>query len=184
MERGKRAKEEDKAGGGEDEELPLLPGQKKKRKVQDWFFLPVSSHTAQNANTAEAREMAFLAQQEATMAQAQQLLCVHFSESQQDRYEAFRRSNLRDAGVRRVMGAVTSATIAKPSLVAIKGAAKLFLGELVEEARSVMDERGEEGPLRPWHVREAYEKMREAGKIPRLEPPVQPVMFSGKRNVI
>jgi hypothetical protein len=58
--------------------------------------------------------------------------------------------------VRRVVGAVTGAVLHKQALLALRTAAKLFAGDVIEEARAVMDERGETGALRPWHVREAY----------------------------
>jgi len=107
----------------------------------------------------------------------------HFSESQQDRYEAYRRSALKDASVRKVMASVTPLNINKHTLVAVKGAAKLYVGELVEEARTVMDEQGETGVIRPWHVREAYRRLKSEGKVPTTEGVMQKA-FSAKRNVI
>jgi transcription initiation factor TFIID subunit 11 len=147
----------------------LLPGMKKKR--------------TKNAESKKAKEEAMQREQELMLAEATRLLQEHFSEAQQERYEAFRRSVLKEATVRKVMAAVTPLSLPKNTMVGVNGAAKLFVGELVEEARSVMDERGESGALRPWHVREAYLRLQQQGKTP-LEPSVIPRGFSAKRNVL
>ena len=104
-------------------------------------------------------------------------------ELQEERYEFFRRSNLKDASVRKVISAVTNLTVPKNTLIGVKGAAKIFVGELIEEARTVMTERNESGPLRPWHVREAFERLEEQGKTPPVNP-VIPKGFTAKRNLI
>jgi transcription initiation factor TFIID subunit 11 len=126
----------------------------------------------QSATAAEARDSEFLAKLDKQLAEASQMLAEHFTESQQDRYEAFRRSFLKDATVRKALLVVTDKTLGKPALVAVKGwlfffghrrfltccekgAAKLFVGDVIEEARCVMDERGEVGAIRPWHIHEA-----------------------------
>jgi transcription initiation factor TFIID subunit 11 len=36
---------------------------------------------------------------------------------------------------------------------------KLFVGEIVEKSLQVMAERGDEGPIRPVHLREAYRRL-------------------------
>jgi transcription initiation factor TFIID subunit 11 len=89
------------------------------------------------------------------IAEATKLLQENFSESQQDRYEAYRRSTLKEGAVRKVMSSVTTLNLPKISLVAVRGAAKLYVGELIEEARTIMDENEETGAIRPWHIREA-----------------------------
>jgi len=50
------------------------------------------------------------------------------------------------------------------------GIAKVMLGELVEEARRVREERGgdEALPLAPDHIREAYRRLRLTGAIPQI----------------
>ena len=153
----------------DDDEDMLLPGMKKKR--------------TKNAESKKAKEQALLREQELMLAEATKLLQEHFSESQQDRYEAYRRSVLKEASVRKVMAAVTPLNLPKNTMVGVNGATKLFVGELIEEARTVMDEKGESGAIRPWHVREAYQRLQEQGKTP-LEPSVMPRGFSAKRNIL
>jgi hypothetical protein len=64
------------------------------------------------------------------------------------------------------------------------GAAKLFVGDVIEEARCVMDERGETGAIRPWHIRDAYVRLQEQGKVPMIDPGVVARGFTGKRNIL
>jgi histone H3/H4 len=139
---------------------------------------------AQNATAAEARDLAFLRREEERVAEAARFLVPHLSEAQQDRYEAYRRAGFKDTAIRRVIGAVTDATVHKQAALAVRTAAKMFVGDIVEEARALMDERGETGAIRPWHVREAYAKLQEQGKAPVIDPPLMPRAFSAKRNVI
>ena len=42
---------------------------------------------------------------------------------------------------------------------------KIYLGELVEEARSIMTKRNEFGPIKPLHLRLAFTKLRNEGKL-------------------
>lgn len=48
-------------------------------------------------------------------------------------------------------------------VIALAGVAKVFVGELIEEARKLSSERGEKGPLTPLHIQEAYQKLTESG---------------------
>lgn len=82
-------------------------------------------------------------------------------------------------------------------LVVVRGAAKLYVGELIELARTIMDERGtvpscapvflsacatgETGAIRPSHVREAYHRMEAQGKVPGVES-VAPRLFNARRS--
>ncbi len=50
--------------------------------------------------------------------------------------------------------------------IVMAGITKVFVGEIVETARTAMEEWGETGPIRPRHIREAYRRLRLAGKIP------------------
>ncbi len=90
-----------------DEELPLLPGQKKRK----------------NKSQAEAKDSEFLAELDKQLAEASQMLSEHFTERQIERYESFRRSFLKDATMRKVIQGATDKTLGKPALVAIKGEA-------------------------------------------------------------
>ena len=46
------------------------------------------------------------------------------------------------------------------------GITKLFVGEMVEAARVIMEERGDKGPIRPAHLREAFRVLVSEGKVP------------------
>lgn len=52
------------------------------------------------------------------------------------------------------------------AVIVVAGVAKVFVGELVEEARRVMDEMGETGPIAPFHIVEAHRRLKAACLIP------------------
>jgi transcription initiation factor TFIID subunit 11 len=111
------------------------------------------------------------------------LLSDEFSEAQQDRYEAYKRSKLKQPKVRKVMNSVTGLDIHKNALYVAQSSAKLYVGELTELARTVMDERGEVGAIRPWHLREAYLRLEAEGKTPSTAS-VAPHLFNARRSII
>jgi transcription initiation factor TFIID subunit 11 len=63
------------------------------------------------------------------------------------------------------MQSVTNHPINDKMLIAMSGITKVFVGEVVETARTVMDEWNETGPIRPRHIREAYRRLKNAGKL-------------------
>lgn len=88
--------------------------------------------------------------------------------TQLQRYEQFRRSDLKNPKVKRVLVALNP-LLAKSSdqyIISVKGLAKLFVGDIVEAANEVKRSLGDHGPLRPKHLREAYRRLRKAGAIP------------------
>eukprot|EP01104_Vermistella_antarctica_P009657 TRINITY_DN2498_c1_g1_i1.p1 TRINITY_DN2498_c1_g1~~TRINITY_DN2498_c1_g1_i1.p1 ORF type:complete len:241 (-),score=112.88 TRINITY_DN2498_c1_g1_i1:833-1555(-) len=91
--------------------------------------------------------------------------------SQCDRYEAYRRSGFKRPSVKKLMNTVSNQTggVTANMTIVMAGIAKIFVGEVVETARTVMDELGESGPLRPRHLREAYRILMMNGKIPTLD---------------
>lgn len=56
------------------------------------------------------------------------------------------------------------------SVIALAGVAKVFVGELVEEARRVAEQAGSNGPLQPMHVHAAFQRLKERGMIEGLQP--------------
>jgi len=90
----------------------------------------------------------------ATMMYNQELL-RHMSAKQVEQFEAYRRSGLKAAAVRKLVQHIDhQINAANAQLVA--GIAKVFIGELVAKARSVQESRGQKGSLSPDHLREAY----------------------------
>jgi len=64
------------------------------------------------------------------------------------------------------MQSVTNSAISQTITIVMAGIAKVYVGELVESARTIMEEWGEEGPLRPKHIREAYRRLKQTGAVP------------------
>ena len=87
---------------------------------------------------------------------------------ERSRYQHYRRSHFNTRYVRRVMCQSTAVEIKAGDKVCVimAGLAKLFVGNIVERARSMMTDRGESGPIRCSHLREAFVLMREEGRLP------------------
>lgn len=91
-----------------------------------------------------------------------------FGPSQLKRYEQYRRSDLKKEKVKKVLTALNPA-LARASdqyIIAIKGLAKVFVGDVVEAALQVKLQFGDKGALQPKHIREAYRRLRRDGAIP------------------
>ncbi|KAG6431774.1 hypothetical protein SASPL_109857 [Salvia splendens] len=101
-----------------------------------------------------------------------QEILSQFTEEQMSRYESFRRSGFQKSNMKRLLTNMTgSAKISIPMTIVVSGIAKMFVGELVETARVVMSERRDTGPIRPCHMREAYQRLKLDGKIPKRSVP-------------
>ncbi|GAA6010389.1 hypothetical protein JCM10207_005205 [Rhodosporidiobolus poonsookiae] len=81
------------------------------------------------------------------------VLLEHFDEQQMDRYEAYRRSGLTKGAVKKLINQVLGQSVAPSIITVVRGFAKVFVGEIVEKARSVADH---PGALTPQDLREAY----------------------------
>lgn len=100
-----------------------------------------------------------------------------FTPDQMERYEAFRRSRLAAPAVRKVMNSTLGFSVHHDCGIVMAGAAKLFVGELIETARQVQEQwclargiQGPYGPLTPDTVREAYRRLKQEGKVPYAQP--------------
>lgn len=98
------------------------------------------------------------------------------STDQYDRYVAMRRSTLKTATVKGAVEALIPPNLLKPHSGGCEAAivrcvqvtGKLFVRDLVEVGRTVMDERGEAGALRPEHIQEAYRRLLAEDKVVHL----------------
>jgi len=94
------------------------------------------------------------------------VLLSQFSEEQLKRYESYRRSGFSRTNIKKLMQSVTNSAISQTITIVMAGIAKVYVGELVESARTIMEEWGEEGPVRPKHIREAYRRLKQTGAVP------------------
>lgn len=86
------------------------------------------------------------------------------------RYEQFRRSDLKNGKIKKVLVHLNP-ILTKASeqyVIAVKGLAKLFVGDVVESALEVKKQLGDKGALQPKHLREAYRRLRRNGAIPTV----------------
>jgi transcription initiation factor TFIID subunit 11 len=114
--------------------------------------------------------------QETERAKVSKLMAT-FTPDQMERYEAFRRSRLAAPGVRKVMNSTLGFSVHHDCGIVMAGAAKLFVGEMIETARQVQDQwskangiQGPYGPLTPDCIREAYRRLKQDGKVPYAPP--------------
>ncbi|KIM87787.1 hypothetical protein PILCRDRAFT_814506 [Piloderma croceum F 1598] len=133
----------DEDGDGEDELLPAMA---------DDDFAAQSSWNSQSKDNLK-------------------VLMDNFSPEQYDRFEAYRRHALPKQAVRKVIQQSLGQQVSQPVAQIVAGFAKVFVGEIVEKARSVQERRGDTGPLSPDHLREAYRMYQEeTGRVGAARP--------------
>ncbi|KAF9476145.1 TAFII28-domain-containing protein [Pholiota conissans] len=99
------------------------------------------------------------------------VLMDNLSPDQYDRFEAYRRHALPKQAVRKVIQQTLGQQVSQPVAQIIAGFSKVFVGEIVEKARAVQTRRGENGPLSPDHLREAYRAYQEeTGRVGAARP--------------
>lgn len=93
------------------------------------------------------------------------IVLQNFSEEQMHRYETFRRVGISRSFIKRVMHTVVDQSCNPNTIMLLGGVAKVFVGELVEEAKDVMHEWNESGPLQPSHLLEAHRRLRTRAQV-------------------
>ncbi len=72
------------------------------------------------------------------------------------RYEAYRRAGLSKPIIKKFLQSSLGSSIQASTVIVVAGAAKVFIGEIIESALAIAKSQGDTGPLQTFHIREAY----------------------------
>ncbi|KAL0477989.1 RNAi component TAF [Acrasis kona] len=88
-------------------------------------------------------------------------LLQKFTTDQQKRYEAFKRSKFQFSAIKKVMFQASNVASNHTMQIVMAGITKLYVGDLVENAKLIMTEWNEKGPVQPKHLKEAYRRIQQ-----------------------
>ncbi|XP_066591650.1 transcription initiation factor TFIID subunit 11 isoform X2 [Prorops nasuta] len=159
------------AGTVESKEIDIVKHEielQEEHPSEDMFANDIMLPQSASGNIKERRESKEKSKKELEEEEREkmQVLVSNFTEDQLDRYEMYRRAAFPKAAIKRIMQTITGCSVSQNVVIAMSGIAKVFVGEIVEEALDVMEAHGETGPLQPKHLREAVRKLRLQGQIP------------------
>lgn len=89
------------------------------------------------------------------------------NEEDLQRNEAFRRSKFSKSAIKKLISTVIGQAVNPNMVIAVAGLSKVFVGEMIEEAKKVQEEFEEEGALLPSHIHEAYRRIYK--KMPNMK---------------
>jgi len=88
-----------------------------------------------------------------------------FTKSQNERIDHFNAQRIEPSKIKEIAANVLpGVSMGKACKRILSSVAKTYAGELVEEAKKVMLERGDKGAIAPIHLREAYRRFQNKGK--------------------
>lgn len=158
--------------GTADDQLRMIKhegeNKEEERSTEDIFGNDIMLPHTNPTNIKERRESKEKSKKELEEEEREkmQVLVSNFTEDQLDRYEMYRRAAFPKAAIKRIMQTITGCSVSQNVVIAMSGIAKVFVGEIVEEALDVMEAHDETGPLQPKHLREAVRRLRLQGQIP------------------
>ncbi|KAI5148395.1 transcription initiation factor TFIID subunit 11 [Enteropsectra breve] len=159
---GKGAKKEDKKNDNKkDEDKRATDGtakedEKKEDKQDD------DESSGENAST-YSNESMYRIREETKIAEA----LKNMSPEDVQRYGTFRKTNFSKGAIKKFISLSIGQAVNPNIVIGVAGISKIFVCEMVEEAKRVQKERKERGPLLPSHIHEAYRRMYR--KMPNLQ---------------
>ncbi|ELA41702.1 uncharacterized protein VICG_01206 [Vittaforma corneae ATCC 50505] len=89
------------------------------------------------------------------------------NEADLQRNETFKRSKFPKSAIKKHISSIIGQAVNPNMIIAVAGLSKVFVGEMVEEAKKIQQEMNDDGALLPSHIHEAYRRL--CRKIPNMK---------------